>query len=404
MSAAARSAIFIVGAKRTPFGSFGGKLKKVSATDLGVASSRAALAEAKVDGSLVDETFFGNVIQSSTDAGYLSRHIALKCNTPAENPALTINRLCGSGFETACLGTEAIESGRSHVVLAGGTENMSMSPLWIGGVAARWGVPLGAGLKAEDSLWSALTDSYANMPMGMTAEKLAEKFGITREQCDDYGVRSQSLWAAANNANLFDKEIVAMEIKGRKGMETMTTDEHAKPATVLANLTKLKPVFKENGVVTAATASGICDGAASVVLASEAACSKHDLTPLSRIVSWGRVGCDPSIMGIGPVTAIQKALKLANLTLEQMDLIEINEAFAAQALACAKALDIDMNKFNLQGGAIALGHPLAASGARLLTHLSHELQRTGKRYAVGAACIGGGQGIAVVLENPAASK
>jgi acetyl-CoA acyltransferase 2 len=385
---------------RTPFGAFGGKLKKVSATDLGVASSRAALAEAKVNPSLVDETFFGNVIQSSTDSGYLSRHIALKCDTPVANPALTVNRLCGSGFESAALGTEAILSGRSSIVLTGGAENMSMSPLWIGGVDARWGVPLGAGLKAEDSLWAALTDSYAKMPMGMTAEKVAEKFGITREQCDDFGVRSQVLWAAASKAKLFDAETCSMEIKGKKGMETMTADEHPKPDTVLANLSKLRPVFKEGGVVTAGTASGICDGSASVVLASEAACTEHNMAPLARVVSWSRVGCDPTMMGIGPVPAIEKALKMANLTLGQMDLIEINEAFAAQSLACAKALDIDMNKFNLQGGALALGHPLGASGARILAHMTHELQRTGKRYAVGAACIGGGQGIAVILENP----
>lgn len=402
MSAVAKSAIFIVGAKRTPFGSFGGKLKKLTATDLAVASSKAALAEAKVAPELVEETFFGNCIQSSSDAGYLARHVALRCGTPVTNPAMTINRLCGSGFETAALGSEAIETGRSNIVLVGGAENMSMSPLWFGGVQARWGVPLGAGLKAEDSLWSALTDSYAKLPMGMTAENLGEKYGITREQCDEFGLRSQTLWAAAANENRFDAEITPMEIKGKKGMETMTSDEHAKPGSALANFTKLKPVFKENGLVTAGTASGICDGAASVVLASEAACSKNDLAPLARIVAWSRVGCDPSIMGVGPVPAIEKALQVANMTLDQMDLIEINEAFAAQALACAKGLNLDMDKFNLQGGAIALGHPLAASGSRILAHLAHELQRTSKRYAIGSACIGGGQGIAVILENPSA--
>lgn len=369
-----------------------------------MSSSKAALAEARVSPDSVDETFFGNCIQSSSDAGYLARHVALRCGTPVPNPAMTINRLCGSGFETAALGSEAIESGRSSVVLCGGSENMSMSPLWIGGLTARWGVPLGAGMKAEDSLWAALTDSYAKLPMGMTAENLGEKFGITREQCDEFGVRSQSLWASAAAENRFDREIAPIEVKGKKGMELVIADEHAKPGTVLANLTKLKPVFKENGVVTAGTASGICDGAASIVLASEAACSKKNLAPLARIVSWSRVGCDPSIMGIGPVPAIEKALQIAGLTLAQMDLVEINEAFAAQALACTKALGVDMEKFNLQGGAIALGHPLAASGARILAHLAHELQRTGKKYAIGSACIGGGQGIAVILENPNASK
>ena len=277
-------------------GSFGGKLKSISATDLAVVSSRAALAEAKVSPDLVEETFFGNCIQSSLDAGYLARHVALKCDTPVPNPAMTINRLCGSGFETAALGSEAIETGRSGIVLCGGAENMSMSPLWIGGVNARWGAPLGAGLKAEDSLWSALTDSYAKLPMGMTAENLAEKYGISRQDCDEFALRSQSLWAAADKEKLFDREIVAMEVKGRKGKEMLSTDEHAKPATTIENLVKLKPVFKENGAVTAGSASGICDGAASVVLASENACSKNDLAPMARVVSWSRVGCDPSIM------------------------------------------------------------------------------------------------------------
>jgi acetyl-CoA acyltransferase 2 len=364
-----------------------------------VHSSIAALAEAKVPASLVDETYMGNVIQSSADAAYLARHVALKSGSPVANPALTVNRLCGSGFETVCLGAEAIELGRANITLCGGSENMSQAPMWIDGLTARWGTPLGAGLKAEDSLWQGLTDTYVKSPMGITAENLATKYDITRAQCDEFAFQSQSKWAAANNAGLFNKEIEPMEVKGKKGMEKVTTDEHPR-VTSMTDLAKLKPVFKEHGTVTAGSASGICDGAASLVVVSENAVKSHNLTPLARVVSWSRVGCDPSIMGIGPVEAIRNALKAANLTLQQMDLIEINEAFAAQALACVKALDIDVSKFNLQGGAIALGHPLAASGSRILVHLAHELQRTGKKYAVGSACIGGGQGIAVVLENP----
>jgi len=397
--ALARKAVYIVGAKRTPIGTFGGKLKNISATDLAVLSSKAALAQAKLPADKVDETFFGNVIYSSLDAAYLSRHVALKSGVPVHTPSLTINRLCGSGFETACLGAEAIEQGRSNITLCGGAENMSQAPMVMDGLATRFGTALGKGIKAEDSLWAGLSDSYAKVPMGLTAEKLGEQFGITREQCDEFSLRSQHTYAQAHKAGIFKEEIVEVEVKGKKGMEKFSHDEHPRPATTLADLQKLKPVFKEGGLVTAGTASGINDGAASVVLASEASTKSNHLTPLARMVAWHRVGCDPSIMGIGPVEAIKGALKAANLTLQDMDLVEINEAFAAQYLACEKALHLDRSKANLNGGAIAIGHPLAASGARILAHLTHELQRTKKRYAVGAACIGGGQGIAVILER-----
>jgi acetyl-CoA acyltransferase 2 len=254
-------------------------------------------------------------------------------------------------------------------------------------------------MKAEDSLWAGLTDQHVKLPMGLTAEKLAEKYNITRADCDEYGLRSQQLWGKAHEAGVFKDEIAPMDIKGKKGVESMTSDEHPRPQTTLADMQKLKAVFKENGAVTAATASGICDGAASLIIASEASVKSENLKPLTRIVSWSRTGCDPSIMGIGPVDAIRSALKAANLTINDMDLIEINEAFAAQYIACERELGLDRSKVNVNGGAIALGHPLGASGSRILAHLSHALVRTGKRYAVGAACIGGGQGIAVVLEN-----
>jgi len=391
---------FIVGAKRTPFGAFGGKLMQMSSTQLAVHSSKAALESAKVDPSLVGDTYMGNVIQSSLDAAYLARHVALKSGVPVASPSMTINRLCGSGFETVCLGSESISGGRSNIALCGGSENMSQAPMVIDGISARFGTALGKGMKAEDSLWAGLTDSHIGLPMGLTAEKLAEQYGITRAQCDEFSLRSQNLWQKAYEAGVFNAEIAPVEIKSKKGPITVDRDEHPRMNAKIEEMQKLKPVFKpDGGVVTAGSASGICDGAASLVVASEAAIKQHNLSPLARVVSFARVGCDPTIMGIGPVPAIRIALNQAGLTLADIDIVEINEAFAGQFLACQKELDLDINKCNLNGGAIALGHPLGASGARILTHLSHELQRTGKRYAVGAACIGGGQGIAVVLEK-----
>ena len=442
----ARKAIYIVGAKRTPFGAFGGKLKHLSATELAVISSKAALEEgmclmlgyvhtytlllarmhcsivrhltpqytnkplfffctqcacaAKLGGDKVDDCFMGNVIQSSNDAAYLARHVALKSGAPVKSPALTINRLCGSGFEAVCLGAESIELGRSEVTLVGGTENMSQAPMTIDGLTARWGAALGKGMKADESLWSGLTDSYIGLPMGITAENLADQYDLTREECDEFALRSQHAWAAAQEAGHYTAEITPIDLKTRKGMVTMDRDEHPRPSTTIADLNKLKPVFKpDGGRVTAGSASGICDGAASLVLASGDSCEANNLTPLSRIVAWSRVGCEPTHMGIGPVGAIEAIFRATNLTAQDMDLIEINEAFAAQFLACEKALQLDREKTNVCGGAIALGHPLGASGARITAHLAHALKRTGKKYGLGAACIGGGQGIAVLLEN-----
>lgn len=393
--------IFIVGAKRTPFGAFGGKLKAQSATDLATHSTVAALKHAGLSGDKVDDTFFGNVIQSSLDAAYLSRHVALRSGSPVHTPALTVNRLCGSGFETVCLGAEAILLGRSKITSCGGTENMSAAPMVLDGLTSRWTPPpLGKGLVASDALWAGLTDSLSKMPMGMTAEKLGEKYGITREQCDEFSLRSQHLYQKAAEAGIFKAEIEPMTVKGKKGPEIVAADEHPRANAVLADLQKLKPVFKpDGGLVTAGSASGISDGAATLIVASEDSLKQHNLKPLSRVVAWSRVGCDPSIMGIGPVEAIREALRVSHLKLADMDLVEINEAFAAQFLSCEKELGLDRSKCNLNGGAIAVGHPLGASGARILTHLTHELIRTNKRYAIGAACIGGGQGIAVILER-----
>lgn len=398
MASLAKKAVYVVGAKRTPFGAFGGKLKAMTGTDLAVHSSVAALAQAKLAAEKVDESFFGNVTQSSTDASYLARHVALKSGCAIKSPALTLNRLCGSGFEAVCLGAEAIIDGRANVTLCGGTENMSQAPMTIDGLTARWGAALGKGMVAKDSLWAGLTDAHIGLPMGITAENLAEQYSISRQDCDEYALRSQHTWAAAHEAGVFNDEIAPVEVKGRKGKETMSADEHPRP-TEIGHLTKLRPVFKENGTVTAGSASGICDGAASLVLSGEEEVKANGLTPMVRLVSWCRVGCDPKVMGIGPVEAIRGALRVADLSLDQMDLVEINEAFAAQYLACEKELGLDRSKSNVNGGAIALGHPLGASGARIMTHLSHALVRTQKKYAVGAACIGGGQGIAIVVEK-----
>lgn len=392
--------IYVVAAKRTAFGNFGGKLKDITATDLCAHAAKAALAAANVDPALVDAVQVGNVSPTSADGAYIARHVGLKAGVPIETPALTINRLCGSGFQSVIGGVHDILLGEAEIVLTGGAENMSQSPLAVYGNQARFGVGLGAGLNLQDTLWSALTDSYSKTPMGITAENLAEQYGITREQCDEFGLRSQTLWAQANAAGHFDAEIAPIDVKAGRNVESFGTDEGPRQVT-LEKLAKLKPVFKKDGVVTAGNASGISDGAGAVLLASEDAVRQHNLKPLARVVSYQVSGVEPTIMGIGPVPAIRGALARAGLKLDDIDIFDINEAFAAQWLACVKELGLNPELVNQCGGAISLGHPLGASGSRITAHLTHALQRTGKKYAVGSACIGGGQGIALVLENAA---
>ncbi|KAL7560809.1 hypothetical protein ACA910_013295 [Epithemia clementina (nom. ined.)] len=397
------SGVFVVAAKRTPFGAFGGLLKSITATDLGAVSTKAALAQANLDPSKVDSCYFGNVIQSSPDAAYLARHVALQAGCGISTPSLTINRLCGSGFESVIQASKSIQLQESSIVIAGGAENMSMAPLVADGHLVRWGVNLGQGIAFRDALWDGLTDSHVKTPMGMTAENLAQKYNITREECDEFAVLSQTRWAAAQEAGLFRHEMAPVEVAGKKGSTTVVdTDEHPRPDSTVEKIGKLKPVFSKDGVVTAANASGICDGAGTVVLASEKAVQEHNLAPLARLVSYGVSGCDPTIMGIGPVEAIRMALQRAGMSLaNDVDRVEINEAFAAQFLSCAKELDLDMSKTNLHGGAISLGHPLGASGSRIVAHLANEFTYApeSQKVHVGAACIGGGQGIAVVLER-----
>ncbi|KAM9329818.1 3-ketoacyl-CoA thiolase, mitochondrial [Gastrophryne carolinensis] len=389
--------IFVVAAKRTPFGTFGGVLKDHSATDLAEIATKAALAAGNVAPDAVDSVIFGNVAQTSQDAIYLARHVGLRAGIPIPVPALTVNRLCGSGFQSVVNGCQEIALRESEIVLCGGAESMSQAPYSVRNV--RFGTKLGVDLKMEDSLWSALTDSHIKTPMALTAENLAVKYDISRQDCDNYAFQTQQRWKAAQDAGYFSTEMAPIEVKTRKGPVKMEIDEHPRPQTTLEQMAKLPPVFKKDGVVTAGNASGISDGAGVIILASEEAVTKHKLTPLARIVSYHAAGCDPNIMGIGPVPAITEALKKAGLALKDMDLVEVNEAFAAQYLSVEKALGLDREKTNVNGGAIALGHPLAASGSRITAHLTHELRRRGGKYAVGSACIGGGQGIAVVLEN-----
>jgi acetyl-CoA acyltransferase 2 len=389
--------IVIVGAKRTAFGTMLGALSGPSANDLAVHAAKAALEQAGVAKGDVGHVIIGNVMQTSADAIYCARHVGLKAGLPIETPALTVNRLCGSGFQAIVNGAEQILLGETEAVLVGGTENMTQAPHVLRG--GRQGFSFGKAPALEDSLWTALTDSYCNTPMAVTAENLAVKYGITRTQCDEFALVSQQRWAAANEAGRFKAEIAPLELPSKKGPVTFAVDEHPRPQTTIETLAKLAPVFKKDGVVTAGNASGICDGAAALVLVSEDYAKQKGLKPLARLVHWGVAGVDPNVMGIGPAPAIRSALTRADLKAADVDLFEVNEAFAPQFLAVEKELGLDRNKTNVDGGAIALGHPLGASGARITTHLVYELARRGGRYAVGSACIGGGQGIAVIIER-----
>jgi acetyl-CoA acetyltransferase family protein len=389
--------IWIVGAKRTAFGTFGGTLKDLTATDLAVEAAKAALAQAGCDPAQIEQVIFGNVQQTSADSIYLARHVGLRVGAPVASPALTVNRLCGSGFQAIINGAEQILLGESEVVLTGGTESMSQAPHVIRG--ARWGLPFGKPQQLGDTVWDALTDTYTGMPMAITAENLAEQYKLSRQECDDYALRSQRAWAAANEAGRFRDEITAIEIKSKKGSVQFAVDEHPRPQSTPEALAKLAPVFKKDGVVTAGNASGISDGAAAVVICSKEAGQKNGWKPLARITQWAYAGCDPKIMGIGPAPATRKVLERAGRKLGDIDLYEVNEAFAPQYLAVEKELGLDRERTNVNGGAIAMGHPLGASGARITTHLAYELRRRGNKSAIGSACIGGGQGIAILVEG-----
>ncbi|HUF28620.1 MAG TPA: acetyl-CoA C-acyltransferase [Gemmatimonadaceae bacterium] len=389
--------IFLSGV-RTPFGTFGGTLKDISAIDLTVHAATAAMERAGVEPGEIQHSIFGNVIQTSPDALYFARHVALKAGCAIETPALTLNRLCGSGFQAVVSGAQEIILGQSDVALVGGGESMSQAPHVVRGI--RWGAPLGKSPPLEDSLWESLRDPVAGLSMAETAEKLAGQYSIDRGCVDEFALRSQQLAHQAWEAGVYADEVVGIPVKNPKTrqVEEFKRDEHMRPNTTLEALRNLKPYFKADGVVTAGNASGIGDGAAALVIASAEYAKKKGLKPMGRLVAWGVAGVDPTIMGIGPVPASKKALAAAKMSLDDMDLIEINEAFAPQACAVERELKIPREKLNIHGGAIALSHPLGASGARITAHLLHALRAQGKRYGLGSACIGGGQGIAVVIE------
>src|SRR6266545_872300 len=387
--------VFLSGV-RTGFGSFGGALKDLSANDLGTVAAKHALERAGVPAGEIGHTVFGNALQTSADAIYLARHVGLKAGLPIEVPAVTVNRLCGSGFEAITQAAQLILLGEADAVLAGGTESMSQAPHVIRG--ARWGLRLGPAAPLEDLLWASLTDPMCGLSMAETAEGLAEKYKLTRREVDEVALASQQRAKQAWDACVFQDEVVPVPGKHKGQTVELRKDEHRRPETTHEVLMGLKPYFKKDGLVTAGNASGIVDGAAATVVAGEAFAQAHRLKPLGRLVAWAVAGVEPKHMGIGPAPAARKALAKAGMKLEQMDLVEVNEAFAPQYLAVEKELGLDRSKTNADGGAIAIGHPLAATGTRITIHLLHALRRRKQRFALGSACIGGGQGAAVIVE------
>jgi acetyl-CoA acetyltransferase family protein len=375
---------------------YAGAFSDVSAIDLAAGASREAIRRSGANPEEFDHAIFGNVMQTSADALYGARHVALKAGLQSETPAVTVNRLCGSGIEAIAQAAQRLLLAESEMILAGGMENMTQAPFVIRGL--RSGLKLGGGA-LEDSLMVGLTDTYCGLPMALTAEKLAEQYGITRKDADAYALRSQQAADAAYKACRIKEELVPVEVKQGKKTTIVSEDDHRRPDTTMEILEKLPPSFKKDGIVTAGNASGIVDGAAAVVVTKEKIARDRGLKPIGRIISWATTGVDPSIMGIGPVPSSQKALKAAGLTVDQMDRVEVNEAFAAQYLAVEKALGLNRDKTNVNGGAIALGHPLGASGTRLVITLLNELRRSNLRYGLATACIGGGQGIAMIIEN-----
>jgi acetyl-CoA acetyltransferase family protein len=402
--------IFILGGARTPMADYTGKLRDFSALDLGAIAARAAMERTGVRPALVNHVVFGNVLQTSADAVYGARHVALKAGVPIEVPALTVNRLCGSGIQAAISGGQMIRLDEADLVLTGGTESMSQAPHVIRGL--RSGLRLGQG-QLEDTLWSALLDTHCGCTMAGTAENCAAKYNVSREEQDRYAIRSQHLADAAWKAGRFKDEVVAVEITSRKagapgarsvragveGVDLFAQDDHIRPDSTLEGLAKLPAAFSKNGCVTAGNASGIVDGGAALLLASGKAVRTHGLTPVARLMHWATVGVDPALMGMGPVPATRMALDKAGITLKDLDLIEVNEAFAAQYLSVEKELGLDRDRVNVNGGAIALGHPLGMTGTRLLLTLVLELRRRGLHRGLATACIGGGQGIAAIVET-----
>jgi len=397
--------VVIVGGARTPMCEYVatpgfGRFKDLSAIELGAHAAKAALARSKVDPAAIDHVVMGNALQTSVDALYGARHVGLKAGIPQSKPALTVNRLCGSGIQSIVNGAQMIQLGEAQSVLAGGMENMSQAPYALYGT--RGGIPFGMQPQLMDTLFGALLDPLPGLMMAQTAEKVARRLSIGREEQDRYALRSHQLGAKAVAEGRFAAEIAPVTVKGRKGEEQVATDDHIKPDTTLEGLSKLRAAFGKDGTVTAGNASGIVDGAAALVLTTAERAKSDRLDVWARIRAWACVGVDPSEMGIGPVPAIRACLDRAGVNLRDVDRIEINEAFSAQYLGCEKELELDRERCNVNGGAIALGHPLGATGTRLVLTLMHELRRTNKRLGIASACIGGGQGIAILIENPQA--
>jgi acetyl-CoA acetyltransferase family protein len=396
--------VVIVGGARTPMAEYVGTpgygaFKDLSAIDLGVHASTAALERSKVDPSSVDHVVMGNALQTSTDAIYGARHVALRAGVPEHAPALTVNRLCGSGIQSIVSAAQLIQLGEATTVLAGGIENMSQAPFVLYG--ARRGFPFGKAPEMQDLLFASLYDPYADTYMAQTAERVAKRLDIGREAQDEYALRSHELGAKAVSEGIFAEEIAPVTLKTRKGERVIDTDDHIKPETTIEALSGLRAAFGKEGTVTAGNASGIVDGAASLVVTTDERAKADGLDVMATIRGWSYVGVDPKEMGIGPVPAIRTLLEKASLSTDDVDYFEINEAFSAQYLGCEKELGLNRDKCNVNGGAISLGHPLGATGTRLILTLCYQLRRSGKRYGVGSACIGGGQGIAMLIENTA---
>ncbi|MFZ4713113.1 MAG: thiolase family protein [Bacteriovoracaceae bacterium] len=383
--------VYLVAGKRTVFGKFGGSLKNITPVDLSVMCSQDLFKSSGIDCKTIEHVILGNVVPSSTDTMYGARHLGLKLGMPIEVPAYNVNRLCGSGIEAIMGAARLIKLNEASAVLVSGTENMSMVPHLVYG--SRFGTKYGP-LKTVDMLGDALSDQYAKISMGETAENLGVKYSISREACDEYAYNSHMKAAKAYAQNYLQGELTTIN----NGKEEIKEDEHLRKDISLAEMSKLKTSFKKDGVVTPATASGIVDGAASVIVASEDYVKKHGLTALAEIVDGFVIGVEPTCMGIGPAPAIQKLLDRNNLSMDQIDLVEINEAFAAQTIACAKELKLDMSRLNIWGGAIALGHPLGASGVRIAMTLARQLKTNNLKTGIASACIGGGQGISLLLK------
>ncbi|MFC0306666.1 acetyl-CoA C-acyltransferase family protein [Rhizorhabdus histidinilytica] len=388
--------IYIVGAARTAIADFGGALKDVPPAELGVIVAKAALERAGLEPGDVQNVVMGQVMPTEPRDAYLARMVGVNAGVPIETPALTLNRLCGSGVEAIVTGAKAMVLGESDIVLAGGAEVMSRVPHVVKG--ARWGTKMG-NVEMTDGLIEALSDPFDKVHMGITAENVAERYQITREAQDALALQGHQRAARAIAEGRFKDQIVPVEVKTRKGVVAFDTDEHVRSDVSAEELAKLRPVFKKDGTVTAANASGINDGAAMVVLATKKAVDAKGLKPLAKILSWGHAGVEPLYMGVGPIKAVPIALERAGLTLADIDVIEANEAFAAQACAVAQELGFDPDKVNPNGSGVALGHPVGATGAILTVKTVYELERIGGRYGLITMCIGGGQGIAMVVER-----